>query len=545
MKNTDTIKKIKTINLNFGPQHPAAHGVLRLVLQLNGELIEKTDAHIGLLHRGTEKLIENKMYLHSLPYFDRFDYVSMLVQEHAYCLSIEELQQRTNYSSTFLSIRTLFDELTRVLNHMLAVGCHALDVGSMSALFWSFEEREKIMEFYERISGARMHAAFYRPNDLNINVINQQLIDDIVEFCRNCFTTLNEMHNILTYNKIWKQRLVNVGTYSTQTCLDFGLTGVMSRCVGFQRDIRLSKFETYSNYYYLNFRSFIGLNGDSYDRFLIRMNEMVESLLIINQVLSNLFDNSFICNINKYNENDKMYNSDYIEYAPEPGTAFEEMLDNFILKKNKLDIDNGIKKMDVEILKEMFNNSKYSYLIDELDDNNECEDEFNTIFFSEEELNALKKYYPNYYIKAMNKNIDFFEVYSENDYINGDLYTSGKLDFNFNTFKLVNYLNLNKNNSNKDKINYNTMEDTINHFKYWSEGFKIKPGFTYKSVESPKGEFGVSLISNGSNNPYRCKVRSPALHHLQCLPKLAKGHFLADLATLIGTIDIVFGEIDR
>jgi len=409
------IKKVKTINLNFGPQHPAAHGVLRLVLQLNGEIIENMDSHIGLLHRGSEKLIEDKIFLQSMPYFDRFDYVSMMAQEHAYCLSIENLLGTTNYSSTFTQIRTLFDELTRILNHMLAIGCHALDVGSMASIWWAFEEREKIMEFYERVSGARMHAAFYRPNEVNLNAISKFFIEDVSEFIRNCFITLSEIHNSLTYNKLWKQRLVNIGTYSYKTALDFGLTGVMSRSVGIKRDLRLSKLETYSNYYYINFRSFIGQHGDCYDRFLIRMNEMSESLNICTQVLSKincLPENSNIKNIN--------LNKHYIlEYINE---------DNF-LKKN----------------------------------------------------------------------------------IN----------------------------------NYKNMEEIIKHFKYWSDGFIVNSNWTYQSIESPKGEFGVTLVSDGTNKPYRCKVRSPSYQNLQALPQMSKGHFLADLVTLIGTIDIVFGEIDR
>lgn len=240
-RDNTTMKQIKTINLNFGPQHPAAHGVLRLILQLNGEIIEKLDPHIGLLHRGSEKLIEDRIYLQGLPYFDRFDYVSMLVQEHAYCLAIESLLGSYNYSSTFTQIRTLFDEITRLINHLLAIACHALDVGNMSSILWAFEEREKLMEFYERVSGARMHAAFYRPNEINLHAISTFLLEDILEFCRNFFTTLNEMHNVLTYNKIWKQRLVNIGIYSHKTCLDFGLTGVMSRSVGIKRDLRQSK----------------------------------------------------------------------------------------------------------------------------------------------------------------------------------------------------------------------------------------------------------------------------------------------------------------
>ncbi len=405
-------KNIKTINLNFGPQHPAAHGVLRLVLQLNGEVIEKMDTHIGLLHRGTEKLIENKIYLQGLPYFDRLDYVSMMVQEHAYCLAIEALMNTNNYSAHFTLVRTMFDELTRILNHMLAIACHALDIGSMSSIFWAFEEREKIMEFYERVSGARMHAAFYRPNETNIYAVSNFLLEDILDFSKNCFTTLNEMHNILTYNKIWKQRLVNIGAYSSSTCLEYGLTGVMARSTGIKRDLRMMKLETYANYYHLNFRTYTGQNGDCYDRFLIRMNEMAESLYIINQVANKLISK----------------------------------------KKKKID------------LKPM----------------------------------ALLKYFDN---------------------------------------RLVN---------NKIRKNeYNSMEKLIKHFKYWSEGFTVEANWTYQAVESPKGEFGVSLISDNSSKAYKCKVRSPALHHLQVLPKIAKGHYLADLVSLIGTIDIVFGEIDR
>ena len=196
------MKKLKTMNLNVGPQHPAAHGVLRLIVQLNGEIVEKIDPHVGLLHRGTEKLMEDKIYLHSLPYFDRFDYVSMLIQEHAYCLAIESLLGTINYSATFVQIRTLYDEITRILNHLLAIACHALDVGSMSPIFWAFEEREKLMEFYERVSGARMHAAFERPNEVNLHSISSFLLEDMLDFSKNCFTTLNEMHNTLTYNKI-------------------------------------------------------------------------------------------------------------------------------------------------------------------------------------------------------------------------------------------------------------------------------------------------------------------------------------------------------
>lgn len=429
-RNNNSFKQIKSLNLNFGPQHPAAHGVLRLILQLNGEIAERFDPHIGLLHRGSEKLIEDRLYLQGMPYFDRMDYVSMMVQEHAFCLAIESLLDTTNYTSVFTQVRTLFDELTRILNHLLAVACHALDVGSMSSVFWAFEEREKIMEFYERVCGARMHAAFYRPNEVNLNGISNFLLEDIIEFTRNFFTTLNEMHNILTYNKIWKQRLINIGVYSQQTCLDFGLTGVMARCTGIKRDLRLSKTETYANYYYLNFRSYIGQHGDSFDRFLIRMNEMAESLNIVNQ------------NINK-------------------------------------------------ISKFNFNKTKNSYLNNiELNNNNKIN-----------KINSKNYIKPHF---------------------------------------ILNYLTKSNNNS-----NYNSMESLINHFKFWSDGINIKPGYSYQSVESPKGEFGVTLLSDGSNKPYKCKIRSPAYHHLQVLPKIGKGHFLADIVTLVGTVDIVFGEIDR
>jgi len=421
LKNDLDLKKLKTINVNFGPQHPAAHGVLRMIVQLNGELVENVDPHIGLLHRGSEKLMEDRIYLQSLPYFDRFDYVSMLTQEHAYCLAVESLLGTTNYSSTFVQVRALYDELTRVLNHMLALACHALDVGSMSSIFWAFEEREKIMEFYERVSGARMHAAFYRPNEVNLHAITTFLVEDILEFIRNCFTTLNEMHNVLTYNKIWKHRLVNVGSFSQKTCLDYGLTGVLSRSVGIKRDLRLSKLETYSNYYYLNFRSFLGQHGDCYDRFLIRMNEMVESLNICNQLI--------------------------------------------------------------------------------------------------------------YKITKFNKNISSKDVNNKN--------------FTLSPHNVLKFLDSKSYNKINNHNNYTTMEDLINHFKYWSEGFVVKPNWTQVFIEAPKGEFGCSLISDGTNQPYRCKVRSPAYHHLQLLPEISKGHFLADVVALIGTIDIVFGEIDR
>ena len=337
----------------------------------------------------------------------------MLSQEHAHCLAIENINSANNYNSINSSVRTIFDEITRILNHLLAVACHALDVGSMSSVFWAFEEREKLMEFYERVSGARMHAAFYRPNSYsNKNIITSSLLNDILLFSKNFFCTLNEMHNILTYNKIWKQRLINIGTYNSNLCKNMGLTGIMSRCTGLKRDIRLSKTETYANYYFLNFKSFIGQNGDSFDRYLIRMNEMSESTNIINQSIKKLFKN------NNFN---KKINSKQLNFI------------SYILEKH----------------------------------------------------NILQK-----------KNDSF-------------------------------------------------MENIIHHFKYWSENLFIKKNCSWQSIESPKGEFAVFLMSSNSTHPYKCKIRSPSFHNLQLLPKISAGHFLADIVTLIGTIDIVFGEIDK
>ena len=403
--NISSEKTIKNINLNFGPQHPAAHGVLRLMLQLNNEIICENDTHIGLLHRGTEKLMETKIYLHSLPYFDRLDYVSMLIQEHVYCLAIEKTLNKNFYQSNFSKIRSLYDELTRILNHLLAVSCHALDVGSMSPLFWAFEEREKILEFYERVSGARMHAAFYRPNQINLKIFSRSLIEDINIFSKNCTITLNEINNILTFNKIWKIRLVGIGMYSIETAILYNLSGVMIRCTGIKYDLRIVKTLSYAHYPYLKISSFIGINGDSYDRFLLRLNEMVESLFLINQITWK-FSFFFKLNINK-----KIY-----------------------------------------------------------------------------ELKTFKK------------------------------------------------------KKNKSKI---FMENIIAHFKYWQDGFIVPLNYIYTSVESPKGEFGVFLISNNSNKPYRCKIKSPAYNHINFLNYLSHNIMLADLVTIIGTIDIVFGEVDR
>jgi len=413
---TSKVSNVGNSILNFGPQHPAAHGVLRLILQLNGEIIQRADTHIGLLHRASEKLIETKHYEKSIPYFDRLDYVSMMSQEHTYCLAIEQLKNIKNISLVSSLYRVLFDELTRLLNHFLAIACHALDVGSMSSIFWAFEEREKIMEFYERVSGARMHAAFHKPSELFNTNIDNKLLNDIAFFIKNCYISLNEIHNVLTYNKIWKQRLINIGTYGIRDVQNYGLTGILARCVGIKRDVRLSVKESYSNYNSLQFKSYISLNGDSYDRFLLRMFEMGESLNISNQCL------------------------------------------NFIFKLN------------------------------------------NNYLFANKQLSTLT---------------------------------------NFSSL----FLNSKKIKSNFSMYGY--MEDLIEHFLNWHSGLFIKSNLAFITIESPKGEFGVSLLSDNTNKPFRCKIRSPSFHNLQFLPKLIKGHLLADLATLIGTIDIVFGEIDR
>ena len=407
--NWNNYKKYSTKNiiLNFGPQHPAAHGVLRLILQLEGEIIQKTDIHIGLLHRGSEYLIETKHYEKSIPYFDRMDYCSMVTQEHAYVLAIEKLLNITNSMYSINLIRILFDELTRLLNHFLAIACHALDVGSMSSIFWAFEEREKLMEFYERASGARMHAAFHKPFFLNNFFLNESFLNDLLYFTKNCYTTLNEMHNVLTYNKIWKQRLVNIGNVTIKNCQNFNLTGIMARSTGIKKDLRLSNLNSYSNYNTIFFKSYTGSNGDCFDRYLIRMLEMGESLHIVNLIL------------------------------------------------NKLSIKENLINHSSNII-------------------------WNSIF-----------------------------------------------------------------SASTNSSSYSSMEDLINHFLNWHTGISIHNNIQLSYIESPKGEFGVTLLANNTTKPFRCKVKSPSYYNLQFLPYLVKGHYLADLATVIGTIDIVFGEIDR
>lgn len=398
LKNNDikNIKKIKNFTMNFGPQHPAAHGVLRLILELDGELIRRADPHIGLLHRGTEKLIEYKNYVQALPYFDRLDYVSMMVQEHAYALAVEQLLN-CNVPKRSQYIRVIYSELTRILNHILAVTTHALDVGALTPFLWLFEEREKIMEFYERVSGARMHAAYFRPGgvaqDLPIG-----LWEDINNFIDQFFWRLAEVEELLNSNRIWKQRLVDIGVVTSQEALNWSFSGVMLRGSGIDWDLR--KTNPYEVYSEIPFNIPVGKNGDCYDRYLIRVQEMYESINIIKIALQNM---------------------------PE---GFVKVDDKKITPPERFDM-------------------KHS------------------------------------------------------------------------------------------------MESLIHHFKLYSEGFNVLENETYAAVEAPKGEFGVYLVSDGTNKPYRCKVKAPGFLHLQALDFMSKGHMIADVVTIIGTQDIVFGEIDR
>ena len=396
LKKKNLHKKVKNFTLNFGPQHPAAHGVLRLILELDGEVVERAEPHIGLLHRGTEKLIEYKTYLQALPYFDRLDYVSMMAQEHTYSLAVEDLLN-VNVPLRAQYIRVLFLEITRILNHLLAVGCHAMDVGAMTPFLWAFEEREKLMEFYERVSGARMHSAYIRPGGLSQD-IPLGLLDDIYIFAEQFSTRVDEMEEMLTTNRIWKQRLVDIGVVTAKQATDWGFSGVLLRGSGLKWDLR--KKQPYEVYDELDFDVFTGTNGDCYDRYLIRVAEMRESLNIIMQCLNNM---------------------------PE-----------------------GPIKVDD------------------------------------------RKITPP---------------------------TRGQVK--------------------------NSMESLIHHFKYFTEGVCVPRGETYTATEAPKGEFGVYLVSNGSNRPYRCKIKAPGFGHLQGLDMMSKGHMVADVVTIIGTQDIVFGEVDR
>lgn len=396
LKKDQLTHQVKNFTINFGPQHPAAHGVLRLVLELNGEVVERADPHIGLLHRGTEKLIEYKTYLQALPYFDRLDYVSMMAQEQTYSLAVEKLlgaqvPVRAQY------IRVLYCEITRILNHLLAVGCHAMDVGAMTPFMWAFEEREKLMEFYERVSGARMHAAYIRPGGVSQD-LPLGLLDDIYQFIEQFPLRLEEIEELLTSNRIWKERLVDIGVVTAKQACEWGFSGVMLRGSGIPWDLR--KMQPYDGYNLFNFEVPVGTNGDCFDRYLLRVEEMRQSLKIIKQCIDNI-----------------------------PGGP----------------------------------------------------------------------------IKSFNKKI----------------VAPSRLEMK------------------------QSMEALIHHFKLYTEGLVVNPGETYTATEAPKGEFGVYLISNGQDKPFRCKIKAPGFGHLQALNNMAKGHMIADVVTIIGTQDIVFGEIDR
>nr|YP_010152740.1 NADH dehydrogenase subunit 7 [Aureoumbra lagunensis]QQW50388.1 NADH dehydrogenase subunit 7 [Aureoumbra lagunensis] len=396
LKKSELLVKTKNFTINFGPQHPAAHGVLRLVLDLDGEIVKKADPHIGLLHRGTEKLIEYKTYLQALPYFDRLDYVSMMSQEQTYSLAVEKLLNiEVPMRAQF--IRVIFAEITRILNHLLAIGCHAMDVGATTPMLWAFEEREKLMEFYERVSGARLHSAFIRPGGV-AQEIPLGILDDLLIFINQFHTRIDEIEELLTENRIWKQRLVDIGVVSSKDAKNWGFSGVMLRGSGISWDLR--KNFPYDAYNKISFEVPVGTNGDCFDRYLIRLEEMRQSLKILEQ---------------------------------------------------------GIALIPCGAIK------------------------------------------------------------SENNKITAPARTQIK----------------------------SSMEALIHHFKLHSEGFIVPSGETYTATEAPKGEFGVFLIANGTNKPYRCKIKAPGFNHLQGLNFMSKGHLVADVVTIIGTQDIVFGEIDR
>ncbi len=391
---------VRTFNINFGPQHPAAHGVLRLVLELDGEVVERVDPHIGLLHRGTEKLIEHKTYLQAIPYFDRLDYVAPMNQEHAFALAVEKLTGITVPRRGQL-IRVLYCEIGRLLNHLLNVTTHALDVGALTPPLWGFEEREKLMVFYERASGSRMHAAYFRPGGVHQD-LPQKLIDDIGEFCDPFLKVLDDIHGLLTDNRIFKQRNVDIGVVSLEDAWKWGFSGVMVRGSGAAWDLR--KAQPYECYAEMDFDIPVGKNGDCYDRYLIRMEEMAQSVRIMKQAIA------------KLNE-------------PEG--------------KGLVSSDDG-------------------------------------------------KVVPP---------------------------TRGEMK--------------------------RSMEALIHHFKLYTEGYHVPAGEVYAAVEAPKGEFGVYLIADGSNKPYRCKIKAPGFAHLSAMDYLTRGHMLADVTAILASLDIVFGEVDR
>ncbi len=415
--------KLRNYTINFGPQHPAAHGVLRMVLELDGETIVRADPHIGLLHRGTEKLAETRTYLQALPYMDRLDYVSMMCNEQAYCLAVEklaniEVPKRAQY------IRVMFAEVTRILNHLMGIGSHALDIGAMTVFLYAFREREELMDLYEAVSGARMHAAYFRPGGVyrdlpdfmpkyesskfrNAKVLQKlnearegSMLDFIESFTERFPKCVDEYETLLTDNRIWKQRTVGIGVVSPERALQRGFTGVMLRGSGIEWDIR--KKAPYDAYAKVDFDIPVGLNGDCYDRYLCRINEMRESNKIIKQCVQWLKAN--------------------------PGPVIVE--NHKVAPPKRTDMKMG-------------------------------------------------------------------------------------------------------------------MEDLIHHFKLFTEGMHVPEGETYTAIEHPKGEFGIYMISDGANKPYRLKIRAPGFAHLQGMDEMARGHMLADVVAIIGTQDIVFGEVDR
>ncbi len=391
-----TAVELKNMTLNFGPQHPAAHGVLRLVLEMDGEVIERADPHIGLLHRGTEKLIEYKTYLQAVPYFDRLDYVSPMCQEHAFALAVEkllgcEIPPRAQY------LRVIFSELTRILNHILNITTQALDVGAMTPLLWLFEEREKILAFYEGVSGARFHSAWIRPGGVHQDM-PAGMAEKIYAFTEGFTKVLDDVDDLLTENRIWKQRTVDIGVVTAEEAQAWGFTGAMLRGSGVAWDLR--KSQPYEVYDKLDFDIPVGKNGDCWDRYLVRMEEMRQSVKMIRQALNQMPKGEVV--------------TDDPKIAPP--------------------------------------------------------------------RRGLMKH---------------------------------------------------------------SMEALINHFKLYTEGYHVPAGEVYAAVEAPKGEFGVYLVSDGSGKPYRCKIRAPGFAHLQAMDFMSKGHMLADAVTIIGTMDVVFGEIDR
>jgi len=389
-------KKNKTLNLNFGPQHPAAHGVLRLILELDGEVVEKADPHIGLLHRGTEKLIENKTYMQAVPYFDRLDYVAPMNQEHAFALAIEKIL-KIEVPARAQFIRVMFCEIGRILSHILNITTHALDVGALTPSLWGFEERETLMTFYERVSGSRLHANYFRAGGVHQD-LPRGLDNDIAKFCETFPKIINDLETLLTDNRIFKQRNVDIGIVTKEDALNYSFSGVMIRGSGIPWDLR--KSQPYDCYEQLNFKIPIGKNGDCYDRYLCRIEEMKESLKIIKQCLSMMPKGAI--------------KSEDGKITPPPKKEIKE-----------------------------------------------------------------------------------------------------------------------------------SMEALIHHFKLFTEGYRVEKDEIYTAVEAPKGEFGVYLISDGSNKPYKCKIRAPGFSHLQAMDYLIKGHMLADVPAVLGSLDVVFGEIDR